>query len=350
MSFFSIGVQERVDFSKNLSVMLRSGISLNDALSSLGEQAESKRFSEVIYNVRDDIEKGTSFGTALEKEQKIFGPVFVHLVKAGEESGTLEENLYFLSDWFERNADLRREVSSAMLYPKIVFSAALLLGGALAVFILPRLVPLFGQLDVELPLVTKVLLFMALFIQSYWPLVLIALIALSLLAVLLNRIVFIRAVLHRAYLNVPFIGKLLRNYQMALVTQLFGTLLKSGLSLSESVGIVEAAATNVHYQRSLVRIQKNIIEGTTLSRSLKDYPMLYPRMLINITEVGEQSGTLSDSFVYLAEYYTKEVNAATKKLPTIIEPLLLIVIAVMVGFVALAIILPIYKLTGSITR
>ena len=145
-------------------------------------------------------------------------------------------------------------------------------------------------------------------------------------------------------------GTLLKNYQRALITQLFATLLKSGLSLNESVNIVSQAATNIPYQESLKVIHGNVLKGITLSKSMKHFNKLFPNMMISIVEVGENSGSLVQSLDYLAEFYTKEVNSLTKKLPTIIEPLLLILIAFIVGFVALAIIMPIYELTGNISR
>ncbi len=329
--------------------MLKSGITLNESLRVLGEQSDSKKFAQVIFQVQDDIEQGTSLSAGMEKHRRFFGSVFVSLIRAGEKSGSLGENLDFLSSWFERNADLQREVSSAMLYPKIVFGATILLGGGLSVFILPRLVPLFGQLNVELPLITKILLAVSLFVEEYWHLVIVGAVAFVFLLVLINRILFIQRLFHSLYIGMPFLGRFLRNYQLALVTQLFGTLLRSGLTLRESVSIVEEAATNLHYKESLHAVEKGVVEGTTLSESLTHFPALYPKMFINIVGIGEQSGTLSDSFVYLSEYYSKEVTVGAKKMPTIIEPLLLIFIALAVGFVALAIIMPIYKLTGSIT-
>jgi len=348
--FTLISVQERVDFAKNLSIMLRSGIAINEALTSLSQQTRSANFRHIIEKVRNDIENGTPLSVAFRKEVRVFGSIFVSMIKAGEQSGTLQGNLQFLADWLRRSADLKREVSGAMLYPKLVFGASILLGGGLAVFILPMLVPLFNGLDVELPWITKALLWIATFVHLYWMWSIAAVLFVVLFFVYLNRLPWCKYVFHGLYINMPVVGSLLRNYELALITQLFYSLLKSGLSLNESVEIVSEAAGNVHYKKTLARIKQEAEKGTTLSRSMKSYPRLFPILTINILAVGEESGTLTDSFEYLADYYTKEVNAQTKKLPTIIEPLLLVFIAVIVGFVALAIIMPIYELTGSISR
>jgi type IV pilus assembly protein PilC len=348
-SLKNISLQERVDFAKNLSVMLKSGIAINDAFASLGEQSNSLRFRGILLRVQSDIENGTSLSEAFEKEVHVFGRIFVSMIKAGEQSGTLQGNLQFLAFWLSRSADLRREVSGATLYPKLVFGASMLLGGGLAVFILPMLVPIFEGLNVELPWITRALLAMAMFVQSYWLWSIAAILLCIVIFVYLNSIRPVRSFFHLIYIKMPFIGGLLRHYELALISELFTSLLKSGLSLNESIDIVSKAATNIHYQNALVGIKIHTEKGTALSASMNTFSSLFPRLFINIIKVGEESGTLVESFGYLAEFYSKEVSAQAKKLPTIIEPLLLIFIAMLVGFVALAIILPIYELTGSIS-
>lgn len=347
--FHRISPQERVNFTKSLAIMLKSGIVINEALAELSEQSNSPFMSAVINRVRKDIENGTSLSHAFGKETKTFGTIFMSLIKAGEESGTLQGNLQFLADWLNRSADLKREISTATMYPKLVFGAAVLLGGGLAVFILPKLIPLFTSLNVELPWITKVLLAISLWVQNYWFLGIFGIIVFSGCIMYLNTLYRVRRVFHTVYIKIPFMGELLKNYQRALVAQLFATLLRSGLSLNESVAIVAEASTNIRYKESLLVIHGNIIKGTVLSKSMKHFDTLFPSMMISIVTVGENSGTLSQSFEYLSEYYTKEVNMQAKKMPTIIEPLLLVFIALIVGFVALAIIMPIYELTGNIS-
>lgn len=351
MSLFNkISSQQRVDFAKSLSIMLKSGVAINEALDELAQQSTSKYFSKLILRVRNDIENGTALSTAFGKQANIFGTIFVSLIKAGEESGTLQGNLQFLADWLGRSADLEREVKSATMYPKMVFGAAVILGGFLSVIILPKLVPLFTGLGVELPWITRALMSLSLFVQSFWWLCVIGIVTLIVLISYLNRIYLVRKSFHSVYLRIPFIGRMLKNYELALITQLFSTLLKSGLSLNESVEVVSNATTNIHYREALLEVQKSVIKGTTFSKSLINFEMLFPRLVINIIAVGEKSGTLSNSFEYLTDFYTKEVNAQTKKLPSVVEPVLLVFIAIVVGFVALAIITPIYSLTGSISR
>ena len=328
--------------------MLKSGITVDESLSALAEQTDSKYFELAINRVLDDINKGSLLSAAFAKEVKVFDAVFVSLIKAGEESGTLRENLEFVSKWLEHAAELRREVRGAILYPKLVFIASILLGGGLAVFVLPRLIPLFGQLDVELPLITVLLMNITLFLQSYWLWCGVGLILILFLYKLSQRFYLVRYGLHYLEIKLPFIGPILKAYQLALITQLFATLLHSGITLNQAIDIVEEATPNLYYRQSMTDLRESLYSGRVLSEAMKRHLQLYPSLFVNIVSVGEQSGTLSDSFVYLSDYYNKEVRAKAKQLPTIMEPLLLIFIAMVVGLIALAIILPIYKLTGSI--
>lgn len=348
--FSHITLQDKVDFAKNLSIMLMTGIPINEALKTLAEQTTSPQFCAVIKKLSKQIENGTPLSDALAKEPRVFDQVFVGMVRAGEASGTLQNNLEFLAVWFSRSADLKREVSAAMLYPKLVFGASFLLGGALAVFILPRLVPLFASLHVELPIITRILLAFALFLQNYWYIALVGVVLLVILIRYTNRIERVRSFYHTIFIRMPFLGALARYYQLALVTELSATLLRSGLSLNETMRIVSRAATNVHYMHALEHMSRGAEQGSPISESMVRHMDLFPQITLSIVSVGERSGTLVRSFEYLSEFYTKEVNALTKKLPTIIEPILLILIAVIVGFVALAIIMPIYELTGSLSR
>lgn len=348
MIFNTITSQEKVDFAKNLAVMLKSGIPINEALESLVNQTRSKAFRSIIARIKKEVETGTSLSEAFGKDQSVFGNVFISLLKAGEASGTLDENLAFLADWLERNNDLRKEISAAMLYPKIVLTATLFLAGGLAVFILPRLVPLFESLKVELSLVTRILMAVAVFVQKYWMVVLIVAIFAVIAVTLLNRIRGVRKMSHWFFIRAPFFGGLTVDYQLALVAQLFSTLFRSGLSLYESLAISSEAATNIHYQDSILRMKDRIAKGTTLSDAMRQYPAMYPSNFVSIVAIGEKSGTLDNSFSYIAEFYSKEVSNKTKKLPTVVEPLLLIFIGIIVGFVAISIILPIYQLTRGL--
>lgn len=347
-SFSHISHADKISFSKNLAIMLKSGISIGECLDSIIEETEAKTFKKKLIEIRQQVNAGASLSEALSKDKEEWDGVFFSLVKAGEASGNLDSNLEFLANWLETNNELRQEITAATLYPKFVLGGTILLGAGLSIFILPKLIPLFSQLHVTLPITTRFLLAFSLFLQNYWWLAALAIVAIYVAFVFMNKSEKIRRVFHGFYLRVPFVGSLIIQYQIALLGQLFETLMKSGFPLDESVLLAESSSTIIQYRDAMKRIYIRIKMGVKLSETLREFPRLFPLNVINIIAIGERSGTIDASFTYVADFYTKEVRIKTKKLPTMIEPALLVFIAIAVGFVALSIIMPIYQLTANI--
>lgn len=348
MALFGVSSQELVNFTKNFSVMLRAGITVNEALDELGEQTQSRAFRKTLLLLRTQIESGMPLSEAFAGHRRDFGDIFVSIVRAGERSGTLEQNLSFLSNWLEHNNDIKREVRGAMIYPMIIVVVMLILSGILALVVLPRLIPIFSQLAVELPWPTRTLLAITDFLKAYWHVSAIGIVGAFFGLTMLSRIVAVRRVLHRIFLSIPAIGNIMRLYQVTLIGQLFSTLFRSGMSIYEVLEIAREGATNMVYQDALREIGTKVERGTTLAEAIRSYPSLFPRMFVSIVAVGERSGTVDESFSYLTEHYRKEVTEATKRLPRIIEPILLIILALGVAFIAIAIILPIYQFTSQV--
>jgi type IV pilus assembly protein PilC len=341
-------LEDQVEFAKNLSVLLRGGVSIDESILSLSSQAKSKSFRQTLENINERLSKGVSLFSAMKESQSRFGPVVTSLVRAGELSGSLPENLDFLADWLSRDSNLRKEISSVTLYPKLVLLATIFLGGGLATFILPKLVPMFKGLKVDLPKVTEFILDVSLFLQKNWLYVLIGLIVLFITYQILIRVPQVKYALDFIAIRLPVAGPMIQDYQLALFSQLMATLLKSGLTVDESLEIAYVGTNNSYYKKALIDIRSRMLNGISMTETVKVYPTLYPANFVNLLSVGENSGSIQDSFANLADYYTKEVSIKTKRLPVMIEPVLLVVIGIAVATLALAIILPIYKLTGSI--
>jgi type II secretory pathway component PulF len=346
---FGIGTAELVHFSKNLSLMLKSGMTINESLEELSNTA-TPRLSKILLKMKKDVESGVTLTDALAKHRRVFGDVMISVVKAGEASGTLDENLNFLAEWLEHNADIKREVHGAMLYPAIVFVATIGVSSGLSLLVLPRLLPVFSQMKGELPLPTRILLWITNTIQESWFIIALLCAAIAVIVIFLNRLKPVRRVLHGVYLRIPFVGRMLREYQLTLIGQLFTTLFHGGLSIYEILDVTAEGATNLRYREAIMDVSKQVQRGTTLASALKGYPKLFPRDFTSILAVGEKSGTLDETFGYLTEYYRKEVYTMTKRLPTVIEPVLLLVMGVMVAFIAISIIMPIYQFTSSAGR
>lgn len=346
--FVKISLDDQIGFAKNLAVLLRGGVSINDAVNSLADQAKPGLMKDILYRIKGRLENGVSLNSAISGEEGSFGKIFISLVKAGELSGSLSENLEFLSVWLERDRNLRKQINGVLLYPKIVLSAVILLGGGLAIFILPKLVPMFTSLHVKLPLITRIVLNISLFVQQYWLWVIGGLFLLWLFIFLIFKVYYVRYLYHKALVFLPYIKEFTVGYQLALLTQLLGTLMRSGIPIDEALEIAHVGTSNFYYKKVLQEIIERIKKGVSLVGTMKEYPELYPANTMSVLSVGENSGTLEESFFKVSDFWTKEIIDRTKLLPTIIEPILLVVIAVAVGLIAMSIILPIYKLTGNL--
>ena len=224
----------------------------------------------------------------------------------------------------------------------------IILGGSLTTFILPKLVPLFTSLKVELPLITRGLLNLAVFSQKYWLYVVLGMILLIVSIYFIFKIEKVRYGYHRFLTRAPYIREFVVGYQLALFSQLMGTLLRSGISIDEALYTAYLGTSNLYYRRALGEIMDRISKGVSLVSVMKEFPDLYPVNALSVLAVGENSGTLEESFFKVSEYWTKDISDRTKMLPTIIEPVLLVIIALSVGLIALSIIMPIYKLTGNL--
>jgi type IV pilus assembly protein PilC len=348
-SFFNkIPLEEQINFAKNLAVLLRGGVTINEAVNSLADQAKPGPMKKILYRIKGRLENGVSLNSAISEEEGAFGKIFMSLVKAGELSGSLAENLEFLSVWLERDNSLRKQINGVMLYPKIVLTAVVILGGGLTIFILPKLVPMFTSLHVELPLITRAILAISLFVQQYWLMVVAGAFLTWLTIFLVFKIRQMKYLYHKTLVFSPYIKQFVVGYQLALFSQLMGTLLKSGITIDEALEIAYVGTSNLYYKKVLREIIDRINNGISLINTMAEYPELYPSNSMSVLSVGENSGTLEESFFKVSDFWTKEIIERTKMLPTIIEPVLLVLIAAAVGLIAMSIILPIYKLTGNL--
>lgn len=345
--FKKITTQEKRDFVKTLALLLKSGTPINEAFETLFNQARSPALKEVLIKAKERTEKGTPINEVFEDDPN-FEKAFSSFIKAGEESGTLDKNLNYLADWLERKQTLEREISSATLYPKIVLTFSIILGGGLTFFVLPRLVPIFSALDIELPFISQLLLDFSNFIQNHGIDVILGTIILGLIFYLLSKIEKLRIIFDDLILKVPFIGDFIKDYQLTIISQLISTLFGSGIMVTKILDITAESVPNRTFKRSLEYTKSRVIKGDPFSMALNEFPNLYPSIYISIVTIGEETGSFTESFTYLADFFSTTITDKTKKIPVILEPLILILIGVFVAFIASAIILPIYQVTGGL--
>lgn len=327
--------------------MISSGIPISEALESLAGEASDKGLRSTLKDILDQITKGITLTMALKSQPKYFNNYYVSLVEIGEESGSLEDNLKYLSDQLAKDVITRRKLSSATLYPGFVMFFALVIGGGISIFVLPKLVDFFSAFNVPLPATTLALLAFAAFMKTYGIGLFTGIIILIILVILFFRLKPIKNILDRISLRLPFLGGILRTYQLTRICRNMGTLLKSGVTIARALEVTSDSLTNSEYSDDLKRTLSDIEKGKTLYGTMKNYK-IFPDLLTKMISVGEKSGNMDTSFLYLAEFYDGELDDLTRNLETVLEPVLLVVIGLIVGFLALSIISPIYELTGSI--
>lgn len=340
--------KEKIFFAEHLYLMIKGGMSLIEALRILKSEVQSRYFKKALEDMSKKILEGSSLSGSMDRHPKIFSKFFRSIIKIGEESGTLEENLKYLSSFLENNYSLRKKVIGALIYPVLIIIVALIIVTAVVFFILPKLMDLFTALNIELPLATRVLLGSSAFLQNYWFLILGGTFFFFLIWNIAGKIRFVRFYLHKISFYYPIFGKVIINRNLAEFSRTFAILLKSGVPITEALNICIETSDNEVFKKSLVSVRSGVERGEKISRGLKRSPEIFSHIFSQMVLVGENSGSLEESFFYLAEFHEKEVNSTLKNLTVLLEPLMLILLGFFVVFIALAIITPIYQFTGNL--
>lgn len=342
---------DKLLFTKHLATMIKAGIPIAEALATLVDQTKSLQFKKVLSGVLADVENGQSLAKSLQKYPRVFDQFYISLIEVGEESGTLEENLEFLAKQLAKDYALRKKIQGAMLYPGLVFAATTIMGGFIALFILPKLVDFFSAFEIELPLTTKILLFFANTMKDYGVWLALGLLGFLFLTSLVLRLPKVKPKWHQLILKFPLFGEMLLYGQLARFARNLGTLVKSGVPVTKSLETTAATLSNLKFKADLIEIGQFLAKGKNIGVALEQKKFSeFPPLVSKMISVGEKTGKLDETLLYLGDFYEDEIDNISKNLTTILEPVLLISIGLVVGFVALAIISPIYELTGSIRR
>lgn len=344
---------DKIILVKNLALMLRSGMPLLEAIKTLKESSQGALLN-ILNQVTIDLEGGSSLHTALAKFEKVFGRLFINFIRIGEESGTLEENLFRLAQFHEKIYGLRKKVISSLIYPSLVIGLSLTVGAVLSFFVFPKLIPFFQSLKIELPLPTKILLWVSKFTKDYFLLITSGVIVgLAIFTFLIKKSGKLRYVFHLFLLNMPLFGKIFIHYNIAFVSRTIGSLQKSGIHLQHALNLTAESTNNLVYKKIVLDIAEWIKNGQDISSFFKHAANLekyFPKIMTKMVEVGERSGNLEEIFIYNADFYENEVDETTKNLSNIIEPVMLIFIGLFVAFIAISIITPIYQITRVLEK
>ncbi len=348
----SFGIEKERDyFLENVSMLITGGVPIMEAMDGVKKGVRSKKMKDVIDSVKEDIAGGFPIWKSFLRAN-IFPQHVISLVKIGEESGKLDENLKVAVSEQEKNREFRSKIYSAMMYPGLVLSIALVIGLGMAWFVLPRLAETFSQLRIELPFATKALIEVGAFLGSYGqyaiPLFIIVIFLKIFFLFSFKKTKFIgQALLFRA----PGVGKLIKEVEIARFGYLLGTLLDSGLSIKQALSSLVEATDNLAYRNFYQELSKNIEEGNSFQKSFKAYKNIdrvIPLPVQQLVFAGERSGNLSGVLLKIGENFESKTDSTTKNLTVILEPMMLALIGGVVALIAVGVILPIYSLVGGV--
>jgi len=349
ISFFNrVKLSEKIIFSKNIAGMLRAGLPLSRALDVLTKQVQNQFFKSIITKILETIDGGGTFSEGLANFPKVFSPLMIAMVKAGEESGGLPGALTEIVQNLEKSYALNRKIKSALMYPSIILGAIVLIGILMFMFVVPTLTKTFKELGAELPMSTRIVIGLSDLISNHVALLSLGIVVLIVGAVFALKQPRVKRTLDKIIVRIPVLGVLIQEVNAARTTRTLASLLTSGVSIGRAISITKEVLQNNEYKKVVEEIEVAIEKGEPMSRVFLQHPHLYPIMVGEMIAVGEETGKLSDMLVDVAAFYEGEVDTKTKDLSTIIEPVLMIFIGAAVGFFAVSMLSPMYSIMDSI--
>lgn len=343
--FHRVSLQDKILFVQNLSIVMKAGIPLTKGLSILSKQTKNAKFKDALTQIHTDVEAGKSFAEALEKYPKIFPNIFVSMVRVGEISGNLDKNLEYLGIQLQREHELISKTKGAMIYPAVIVVTIFLVGILMSIFVLPKLIGIFKESGMELPLMTRMVIAFTDFMSNH------TMLALGGMAVFFGGIYYAlktkqgMAIFDQILLKMPIFGEISRKINMARFSRIMSSMLKSGTPILEGLQISANSMGNSQYVLAITAVAEKVRIGRNLAASLEEYPKLFSYLATQMIGVGEESGNVDAILEELAVHYEQEVDETMRNLSSVIEPVLLLVIGGVVGILAMALISPIYNLT-----
>lgn len=344
----SVSLENKINFARHLSIVVRAGLPILEGLRIIRKQTENRRLLVIIDNVIKDVSNGQFLATSLSRYPDVFDNFFVNVVRVGETSGTLADNLLYLAEELKKSRLLKNKIRSAMVYPFIIMIATTALVSFLIFFAFPKILPLFASLKIPLPLPTRILIAVSSFLiaNGLWVLVFLAFFALGIKILFL--VPAVRYIFDRMALSVPVISKIVINMNMSNITRVLAVLLKGGIHIVEALVITSQTIDNLVYRREMVHAAEEVKKGEQLAMHLAARRKIFPLLLSGLIEIGENTGNLEENLAYLADYYKTESETKIEGLTILVEPMLLLSMGLLVGFVAISIITPIYQITQGV--
>lgn len=339
-----ISLVDKIMFSRNLGVMVKAGISLPRALGVLSIQAKSKKFKKAINEISEEVTKGKNFSQTLSGYPSIFSELFCSMVKVGEESGTLEQVLQSLTEQMEKSHELKSKIKGAMIYPAVVISAMVAIGILMLAFIVPQLAKTFSDLQIQLPVTTRAVIKVGEFSSKFWYLIPLIVMGAVFLLRFLAKTRLGKRFLDKIFLKMPLISPIVVKTNSAYTVRNLSSLVSVGVPIVKSLELVSGSLSNIYYREAIKGVAEDIKKGAKMGEAFKKCQNIYPALVIQMIEVGEETGETVNILSKLAEFFEEEVSNQTKNLSTVIEPLLMIIVGIAVGFFAVSMLQPMYSM------
>ncbi len=344
---FGPSKKDILNFTNQLAVMIRAGISLQDCLESIAEQHDNVKFRAIIMDIKNQIEEGKSFSQALALHREVFGNLYVNMIAAAEISGSLSSMLQKLAEYLDQEAETRSQVRGAMVYPIIIASMAVFVIIFLLCWVLPRFLAIFEGKEHLLPTPTKILMASSTFLRNYWFFILPAVVSSFAGFIYAIRTEMGRLWWDKTKLVVPLLKTLCRSLYITRSLHTMGVLTSAGVPILDTISITAQISGNILYRDMWIHVQNEVRQGKKIAGALVESNLM-PSNVVQMIRSGEDSGTLSDVLRAVSEYYARELRTVIKTTVSMIEPIMIVLMGVLVGFIAMSIILPIFKMSSAV--
>jgi len=345
---FSPSLKDKIIFTRNLQLMISAGLSLSESLSALCLQLKNEKFKKAVLDVRDRLIKGESFSQALSFYPDIFSYFFQNMVKVGEETGNLEGALKLLAEQMEKEKTLKSQITGALIYPAVVILTLFFVFIIMMVFVIPKLAFTFEELGVELPPSTRFLIFLGNFFANNWLIFIIFFFLLFFSFPYLYRKELFKKLVDKIVLKIPFISSIVIQTNLSFISYNLSSLIEAGLALPHSLDITSKTLSNFYFRQSLSKASEEVKKGLKISEVLKNFSGIYPSTFIQMLKVGEETGRMGEILLKSANFYEEEATNITRNLSSVIEPVMILLVGLGIGFFAISMIQPIYSVMNQI--
>ncbi len=344
----TVSLDEKIGVVENLSIMLKSGISISRGLQIIVKQVKNLKLKNIMNDVYSQVQAGKGLGEALGAYPGVFSNIFTSMIKVGELSGNLDKSLEYLGIQLHREADLKSKVKGAMIYPSVIIGAMVIIGVLMSIFVLPKLTSIFKEFETDLPFMTRVVMAVADFMSANAVVTI-----LGMVGIVVGGFFGLRTQIGQRYfdlflLHFPVISGIVKKINLARFSRILSSLLKSGIPIVQALEVASESISSIPYREVVANAAKEVKLGTSLTDALGKDNSLFPILVVQMLQVGEESGTVEDILEQLAVHYEEQVDTTLRNLSSIIEPLLLLVIGGVVGILAIALISPIYNISQNI--